>query len=549
MVVALAAAEGRFAAAQRIARFAGAEALFLLVRDDAVDAYVPALGFPQTLPGGAGWRDLLGLAARRGTHSGRVGFPTTGATADALAYADAGIVAVFVGGTPDPSVVGHLTTLMPLVASTLRAEQDAVAARGEQRVALNHAKAAESLALALDTARAELERALRQLEGRSQALDEARERAERAVRAQGEFLAMLGHELRNPLSPVTTALQLLRLKGPLGRELEIIERQVMNLTRLVDDLLDVSRLTTGKVTLRKEPVEISDIAGRAIEMVSPMLERKQQVLSVNIASRGLVVDADPGRLAQILANLLTNASKYSDENARILMSGEQDDVHVRIRVKDEGIGISQEMIGRIFERFEQHRQAIDRSQGGLGLGLAIVRSLATLHDGTVRAWSDGEGKGAEFTVQLPRSSSFGDSSPRQEPAAGEVQAPGAGIRVLVVDDNHDALTLLADALSAVGYEVRTASDGPEGLRTAELFSPDVAILDIGLPVMDGYELAERLRSAAAGRALKLVAVTGYGQAEDKRRARLAGFHAHLIKPVHLDELLQELSTPAPAGDR
>ncbi|MCA1560070.1 MAG: response regulator [Acidobacteria bacterium] len=445
MVVALAAAEGRFAAAQRIAHFAGADALFLLVRDPAVDAYVPAVGFPPTLPGGQGWRDLLKLAVSPGIHSGSVGFPTADATAHALAYADAGIVVVFVGGTPDPCVVEELTMLMPLVASTLRAEQDAVAARGEQRVAFNHARAAESLALALDAARSELERAL----------------------------------------------------------------------------------------------------GRAIEMVSPMLERKRQVLSVNIASRGLVVDADPGRLAQILANLLTNASKYSDEDTRIAISAEQDDMHVRIRIKDEGIGISQEMLGRIFNLFEQHRQAIDRSQGGLGLGLAIVRSLVTLHGGTVRASSDGEGKGAEFSVQLPRPLSLRDSSSGQEPAAREVQASGSGIRVLVVDDNQDALTLLADALSAVGYDVRTAHDGPAALRTAEMFNPDVAILDIGLPVMDGYELAERLRSAAAGRSMKLVAVTGYGQAADRRRARLAGFHAHLIKPVRLDELLQVLSTGAP----
>ena len=291
--------------------------------------------------------------------------------------------------------------MTPLIASTLRAEQDALAARGDQRVALHHAREAAALAAALDAARSELEGALRALEDRSRALDQARERAEAAVRAKDEFLAMLGHELRNPLSPIMTALQLLRLKGQIGREHEIIERQVRNLVRLVDDLLDVSRLTTGKIVLRTELIEVSDVAARAIEMVSPMLERKRQILSVEIPTRGLMVEADPARLAQVFANLLTNAAKYSDDGTRIALHASGDDAHVRIGVTDEGIGISREMLDRVFDLFEQQRQAIDRSQGGLGLGLAIVRSLVTLHGGTVRASSKGEGQGAEFVVELP----------------------------------------------------------------------------------------------------------------------------------------------------
>lgn len=544
-VVALGATEGRFAAAQRLAELAGADALFLMVRDPAVEAYVPALGFPATLPGGSGWRDLLGRAATPGLHTGAVKLHAGCAAAPAVACADAEMLAVFVGGTPDPEVMRGLLTLMPLVASTLRAEQEAVAARGEQRVAVNHARAAESLAVALDGARRDLERALRELEERSRALDEARGRAEAAVRAQDEFLAMLGHELRNPLSPITTALQLLRLKGQFGREHEIIERQVTNLTRLVEDLLDVARLTTGKITLRKEPVEIAEVAARAFEMVGPMLERKRQVLSVNIASRGLVVDADPGRLAQILANLLTNASKYSDDGTRIVITAEHDDAHVRIRVQDQGIGISPEMLDRIFNLFEQHRQAIDRSHGGLGLGLAIVRSLVALHGGTVQASSDGEGQGAEFMVQLPRTEPLGIASSDLEPPVREMQTIRPGLRVLVVDDNQDALTMLADALSTVGYDVRTALDGPVALQAAESFKPDVAILDIGLPVMDGYELAERLRAPAGGREMKLIAVTGYGQTADRQRANRAGFHAHLVKPVPLNHLLEVLSSVPP----
>ena len=310
--VALADAAGRFAAAQRLAAHAGADALVILVEDTEVRAFLPASGF-ATLPGGTGWRDLLVLVRHPGLHRGLVCFPTRDLAVPALAFAAHGIALVFIGGAPDAAIIGELASITPLIASTLRAEHDALVARGDQRVALHHAREAAALAAALDGARSELEGALRALEDRGRALDRARERAEAAVRAKDEFLAMLGHELRNPLSPITTALQLLRLKGQSGREHEIIERQVRNLVRLVDDLLDVSRLTAGKIALRKEAIEIADVAARAIEMVSPMLESKRQVLSVEIPTQGLIVDADPPRLAQVFANLLTNAAKYSDD--------------------------------------------------------------------------------------------------------------------------------------------------------------------------------------------------------------------------------------------
>ena len=540
LAAALADAAGRFAAAQNLAAHVGAVALVILVEDPEVHAFVPASGF-STLPGGAGWRDLLAVVRRPGLHRGIVSFPTPEGAADALAYAGPGIVLVFIGGTPDIAVIDELGPMTPLIASTLRAEQDALAARGDQRVALHHAREAAALAAALDAARSALEGALRALEDRSRALDQARERAEAAVRAKDEFLAMLGHELRNPLSPIMTALQLLRLKGQIGREHEIIERQVRNLVRLVDDLLDVSRLTTGKIVLRTELIEVSDVAARAIEMVSPMLEHKRQVLSVEIPPRGLAVEADPTRLAQVFANLLTNAAKYSDDGTRIALQASGDHKHVRIRVTDQGIGISREMLDRVFDLFEQQRQAIDRSQGGLGLGLAIVRSLVTLHGGTVRASSQGEGQGAEFVVELPRAAAARAPVPHARTPHATVGAAGSAGRVLVVDDNRDALTLLSDTLSAVGYQVQSAHDGPEALNVAAAFQPQVAVLDIGLPVMDGYELASRLRAMAGLGALRLIAVTGYGQESDQRRSGTAGFDAHLIKPVSLDELLQALS--------
>ena len=540
LAAALADATGRFAAAQRLAAHVGADALVIFVEDPEVHAFLPASGV-STLPGGAGWRDLLALARRPGLHRGIVAFPTMGATAHALAYAVPGLVLAFIGGTPDTAIIDELGPMTPLIASTLRAEQDALAARGDQRVALHHAREAAALAAALDAARSELEGALRALEDRSRALDRARERAEAAVRAKDEFLAMLGHELRNPLSPITTAVQLLRLKGQSSREHEIIERQVSNLVRLVDDLLDVSRLTTGKIALRTELVEVADVAARAIEMVSPMLERKRQVLSVKIPPRGLIVEADPNRLAQVLSNLLTNASKYSDDGTRIALHATGDEARVRVRVTDEGIGISREMLDRVFDLFEQQRQAIDRSQGGLGLGLAIVRSLVTLHGGTVSAFSKGEGKGAEFVVELPLAAAARVLVPSARSARATIGAAGSAGRVLIVDDNRDALTLLADALAAVGYQVQSAHDGPQALSAAAAFKPQVAVLDIGLPVMDGYELAIRLRAITGLAALRLIAVTGYGQESDRRRSGMAGFDAHLVKPVPLDELLHTLS--------
>lgn len=541
--VALADVGNRFVAAQRLAAYAGAEALLILVEDQAVDALVPLITFP-TVAGGKGWRDLRAAARRPGLHTGVVAYPTAQTSTTALAYAHSGIVLVFIGGCAKRGVIEELAMVMPLLAACFLAEHAAVVALGEKRVALTNAREAQALALALDAARSELERTLRALEERSRALDDARARAEQAVRAKDEFLAMLGHELRNPLSPMMTAVQLLRLKGLAGKEHDIIERQVINLTRLVDDLLDVSRLTAGKIALRKEVVEIADAATRAIEMVSPLLEQKRQALKVNIPPRGLLVDADPSRLSQILANLLANAAKYSDEETSITFDALKEDGSVRIRVSDQGIGISPEMLDKIFDLFEQQHQSIDRSQGGLGLGLAIARSLVTLHGGTIRAASAGPGRGSVFSVELPPAEGRPQAAdPRPEQKV--VHANGRGKRVLVVDDNNDALMLLAEVLRRLDFVVQIAHDGPTAIEVARRFPPQAAVLDIGLPVMDGYELAERLRALDGCEGIKLIAVTGYGQETDRRRSAKAGFDAHLIKPVLLADLQRILTEPGP----
>ncbi len=446
---------------------------------------------------------------------------------------------VLVGGAVRDDCTAALAAVLPLLASTVRAEQVAVSARGELRAAQTYAREAETLARALDSARAEVQGALHQLEAQTQALNAARTRAEEATRAKDDFLAMLGHELRNPLSPILTALQLMRLKNQTSREIEVIERQVANLMRLVDDLLDVSRITRGKIELRKLKVELAQVAARAIEMASPALDRKQQRLNIDIPKLGLVIKADPARVAQVISNLLTNASKYSDEGSVITLRAAAVAHHAIIRVRDEGIGIAPDMLERVFELFEQHPQALDRSAGGLGLGLAIVRSLVRMHSGRVWATSEGPGRGSEFVVELPIAAGAPDSAgvaPVAD-ALGESLSRGTGERILIVDDNDDAARLLHDALAALGYEVRTAADGPTALHIAEEFTPEIGVLDIGLPVMDGYELARHLQ---ARQDIRLVAVTGYGQRSDQERSRAVGFDAHLVKPIALDELTRVL---------
>ena len=381
------------------------------------------------------------------------------------------------------------------------------------------------------------------------ALTSAKRDAEAASRAKDEFLAMLGHELRNPLAPILTALQLMRLRNVAGAERErtVIERQVKHVVSLVDDLLDVSRITRGKVQLRRERVDLADVVAKAIEMTSPAIEERRHTLNVTV-TRGLTVDGDPARLAQIVANLLTNAAKYTDPAGAIAIDGRADGAAVVLRVTDSGRGIAPDMLPRIFDLFSQERQEIDRSQGGLGLGLAIVKSLVQAHGGTVVARSDGKGHGSEFAVRLPLSAGTAIGPvPAEGRRATRRDAPAVhGLRVLVVDDNEDAAEMLADSLSMLGHAIRVALDGPGALDAALEFHPDVALLDLGLPVMDGFEVAHRLRSLPGAAGIRLVAITGYGQEVDRARTRDAGFDEHLVKPVDLERLerwLREVQSP------
>jgi len=361
-----------------------------------------------------------------------------------------------------------------------------------------------------------------------------------ASRAKDDFLAMLGHELRNPLAPITTALQLMNLRSDSTKERVIIERQVAHLTRLVDDLLDISRITQGKIELQRQRIELATVMADALEIASPLLEQRRHHLHVEVPQRGLTVDGDRVRLTQVVSNLLNNAAKYTEREGRIEVIARRDVDAIVLRIRDSGIGISSEMLPKVFELFTQERQGIDRTRGGLGLGLAIVRTLVEMHGGRVAALSDGLGKGTEVVVRLPPAITTAEM-----PALAQLAMPQPSLqasrRVLLVDDNVDAALLLAESLTLVGHDVRVAHDGPSALKLVPQFTPDYAVLDIGLPAMDGYELARQLQQLPPLRHTRYIALTGYGQSSDHQRSADAGFYAHLVKPVQVPRLIQILS--------
>jgi PAS domain S-box-containing protein len=370
----------------------------------------------------------------------------------------------------------------------------------------------------------------------------AEEAAREASRRKDEFLAMLGHELRNPLAPILTALELMKTEdgGAAVEARRVIERQARHLVRLVDDLLDLSRITRGKVELTLEDVEIAEVLKVAIEMTSPLLEQQAHELIVDAPRRGLAVRADPVRLAQVLQNLLSNSAKYTAPRGRIVVRATREDERVVVSVEDDGAGIAPELLPVLFEPFVQGARTIDRAQGGLGIGLTLVQSLVTLHGGEVHAHSEGVGKGTRMTVRLPAARPSLTPVLPSDPSALAAPDLRPGRRILVVDDNPDAAEMLALLLRRRGHQAEVAHDGPSALELYERFRPDAALLDIGLPVMDGYELARRLR-ARAGDSLLLVAVTGYGQDTDRQRSHDVGFAHHLVKPVSTKQLLDILS--------
>jgi signal transduction histidine kinase/ActR/RegA family two-component response regulator len=371
-------------------------------------------------------------------------------------------------------------------------------------------------------------------------------------RRKSEFLAILGHELRNPLAPLWHAVKLQELHettDPASAQIrDITKRQVQQLARLADDLLDISRIAQGKIELRKEPTNLTEVVAQAVQMSTPYLKARHHQFAVTGPTEAFWLEADPARLVQIIVNLLNNAAKYTEPGGRVWLTVEREgDGGAVIRVRDSGIGIPQAMLPHVFELFTQGEWSGDHAQGGMGIGLALVRRLVELQAGTITASSAGLGQGSEFVVRLPASphESVSKGGPTRTGDARPVP-PGPKAsrrRILVVDDNVDAAESLRMILALDGHEVRLAHDGSTALRAAEGFQPDVILLDIGLPRMDGYEAARRLRERPEMAKVLLIALTGYGQDDDRRRSQEAGFNAHLVKPVDLDALRAVLAHP------
>ena len=395
---------------------------------------------------------------------------------------------------------------------------------------------------ALEELNAELER---RVAARTAELEATTAALREADRRKDEFLAMLAHELRNPLAPIRTAVQLLRLKelpeAHSARARDTIDRQVEHLVILIDDLLDVSRITRGMITLQREPVAASTIVARAIETARPAIDARRHELVLDLADELLTIEGDRTRLVQIIGNILHNATKFMAPGGRIVLRVAREGGLAAFTVKDEGIGIPADRIGRVFDLFTQVHGTEDGAQGGLGIGLALVRRLVEMHGGTVHAASEGAGRGSTFCVRLP----LATAAPAvAEPALGHPVRSGANddISVLIVDDNVDSAESLSRLLQMLGYRTRTGNDGLEAVRLAASFRPQVALLDIGLPGMTGYEVAQRIRADPSNADMLLIAASGYGHEHDRERSRIAGFDHHFVKPIDPAAIARLLSS-------
>jgi CheY-like chemotaxis protein len=367
-------------------------------------------------------------------------------------------------------------------------------------------------------------------------------------RRKDEFLATLAHELRNPLAPIRQAALLAQADSATEAQkrwgLRVIERQAQHMALLLDDLLDMARVSSGRLELRRQPLQLQAALDAAVEAARPLIESKQHALRLEPPPAPLLLHADPLRITQILSNLLTNAAKYTDARGSITVSAAANDGWVEVRVRDNGIGLASDAVERIFEMFSQVKSALDRSEGGLGIGLALSRGLAQLHDGTLEATSAGPGHGSTFVLRLPLEP--GEPSDPATAATTPARREGS-CRVLLADDNADAVESLAALLQLEGHDVQIARNGDEALALAETARPQVAIVDIGMPGLNGYEVARRLRAAEWGHGLRLIALTGWGQAQDRERALQAGFDHHCTKPLDLGVLLPLLRSKGEAS--
>lgn len=370
-----------------------------------------------------------------------------------------------------------------------------------------------------------------------------------AMSARDEFLAMLGHELRNPIGAITTAMHLINEKKEAKPHyLEIVSRQARNLTRIVDDLLDIARITRGKVTLEETRVDLRDVIRRTIDALADDIAMSKHEVELDMPGRSVIVLGDATRLEQVVSNLVTNANKYTPSGGHIRVKLTGKNGRAIVEVADDGMGMSPDMQRRVFDLFVQGTQTIDRARGGLGLGLTVVRQLVELHHGSVAAHSEGEGKGSSFIVELPLAR---EDVPQVEAPTEplRVVAAGEGLQIVVIEDNDDARVTLQEALGTFHHHVEAAGDGTSGLALVLASKPDVALVDIGLPGIDGYEIARQVRAQMDGTAPRLIAMTGYGQPEDRARAVAAGFDEHIVKPVVLKKLANVLAAIPRRGHR
>lgn len=388
---------------------------------------------------------------------------------------------------------------------------------------------------------------MRDLTEKKQMEEELRNRAEALVQAdrdKDEFLAVLAHELRNPLAPMLYALRILDGEPDAGLRHHtqgILERQVHRLTRLIDDLLDVSRISTGKIDLQRKRVLVSTIVENAVEIARPLFEARRHEIKVSLPPEAIWLEGDAARLEQVLSNLLNNAAKFMEDGGEARIDAERLSEQVVLRVKDTGVGIDPDLIGRVFDLFTQGSRSLDRAQGGLGIGLTLARKLVEMHGGTIAVHSDGLGKGTEILIRLPTLPQV--SAPQAESGTLETGRPKP-LRLLLVDDSHDTAEMMGTLLGMAGHDVRIAHSGLAALEAAAAHQPHAIVLDIGLPGLDGYQVAQRLRQDPAFKKVTLIAASGYGQESDRRRSQEAGFDHHLVKPVdpqRLQEILDEVA--------